>query len=99
MNRRLKRMNINEKLKHNVIKQKFINEGWGYSANDGPNTWPAACNTGRHQSPVNIDLSHSEPNAVTKFKFINYDLNFKNLTIRNVGHGGKFIIKFFKYKI
>lgn len=99
MNRRLKRVAKNEKLKSNVIKRKLIDEGWGYSVNDGPSTWPAACHTGRHQSPVNIDLSSSEPHAVTKFKFVNYNLTFANLTVRNVGHGGKFNFFIKSYKI
>uniref|UniRef100_A0A183C1Q1 Carbonic anhydrase n=1 Tax=Globodera pallida TaxID=36090 RepID=A0A183C1Q1_GLOPA len=63
------------------------NEGehWGYEPENGPSTWGGLCQTGKRQSPINIQKDCFNENKTPQLTFENYDKNGL-VTMTNSGH-------------
>uniref|UniRef100_A0A914I0L1 Carbonic anhydrase n=1 Tax=Globodera rostochiensis TaxID=31243 RepID=A0A914I0L1_GLORO len=60
-------------------------EHWGYEPENGPSTWGGLCQTGKRQSPINIQKDCFNGNKTPKITFENYDKN-GSVTMTNSGH-------------
>ncbi|CAJ0604738.1 unnamed protein product [Cylicocyclus nassatus] len=58
---------------------------WGYSEENGPDTWPETCLEGIRQSPIDIRASDVDFAYLDKMIFTNYDKTGP-VSIRNNGH-------------
>jgi len=65
--------------------------GWNYKSGDahGPENWDAVCQSGKHQSPININTRDTLEKSFPPLELLNYDQLPHTSVLVNNGHSAK----------
>jgi len=65
--------------------------GWNYKSGDahGPEKWDDVCQSGKHQSPININTQDTQAKSLPPLELLNYDQLPHSSVLVNNGHSAK----------